>query len=369
MIKFNMNKFGKWQWSIVALAVLVIVYWRMGRPSVNSRLEQAANDSSLAVAAVSSASIEPSLRIREILPSGYTGPMIEFHFRDLKGMRLTLQNVDIQSISNPDGGGGMWSLDDGTGGSQGLRTAFVAGKATEHRQIRADNDYYALQPSPRPYAPGFLDTARFRTPRYDPSVPVQVMDVTIPELPQPPGSAEPPKPPAFTLTGTLPNLGLSSDVPLALLYVSGEPDASGRRKTAKLPLIHPKPGDSFSLGVSKLGGDLLFSDIDMRVIYGYVSSVEKERVSGVEVLRGHKNYNLARSKGGPPEMALFYTMDQDRIPMACAVFPPGVLATSVKIPPGKYRMRIADAADPAIAANPLRQIDFGEQSTVTVPES
>jgi hypothetical protein len=133
--------------------------------------------------------------------------------------------------------------------------------------------------------------------------------------------------------------------------------------------LAPKPGDSFSLGVSKLGGDLLFSDIDMRVIYGYVSSVEKERVSGVEVLRGHKNYNLARSKGGPPEMALFYTMDQDRIPMACAVFPPGVLATSVKIPPGKYRMRIADAADPAIAANPLRQIDFGEQSTVTVPES
>lgn len=356
---------------MVVLAVLVMVFW-LGRRSVDSRLEQDATDPSAAVATGSSAPVELPLQIREILPDGYNGPMIEFHFRDTKGRILTLEQVEIQPIVSHKAHGSFWTLNDGkTRPSQGLRTAFVKEDATEMRKIRADTEYYALQPSPRPYAPGFMETARFRTPLYDPSVPVQVMDVTILDLPQPPKPPEPPKPPkppAFTLTGTLPNLGLSPDVPLALVYLSGDPDANGRRKTEMLQLIHPKQGDSFSLGVSELGGDLLFLDIYMRVVYGYVSPVGKERVSGGEMLSGHKDYNLARPKGGLPEMVLFYPQDQDRFPVACAVFPPGLVATPMRIPPGKYRMRIGGVEDIAIATKPLWQIDFGEQTLVTIPE-
>jgi hypothetical protein len=102
---------------------------------------------------------------------------------------------------------------------------------------------------------------------------------------------------------------------------------------------------SFKLDVDSLGGDLVITDMDMRIVYGLKLAVASPRIGSVESIRGHRKYRYFRTRNGGVEIAEFFPMDQVRIPLAVAIVPPGKQDAEFGAVPGKYRVRICSEAN------------------------
>lgn len=264
----------------------------------------------------------PSVRV--LFPSSlYKGAAIQLDFVDEKGSPLSLDEIYIGPVSDGDNSGGIYSLE----GAQSLKLAYVDRQAGG-REIRAGIRYQAYK-SLVIDGRWFFRRAEFVGPKMEPGK--EVYQLTL-VLPSPPKARPTPPPMPFQLEGTAPKTAPEN----RMLHISYF--FKGRELPSETYVVN---GESFKLGVESLGGDLVFTDIDRRIVYGLKLSVDSPKVGKVDAIRGHRKYTVTRSVHGAAEAVAFFPIDQIRIPLSVAVFPPGAGETEVLVVPGKYRIRFS----------------------------
>jgi hypothetical protein len=181
----SLVSFDQHNWFIILLFTMAVLFLPCCRqqPSLKSQSEQDiekfAPDAETTIAEVE------AKRIKELIPPGYQGPLIELNFRDDKGNRVSARKVLILPVSDQSAGGSGWSLESSTNdiiGANCLRTALIDGPISG-RGFRANTEYYAQseEHSIMLYTPQEAAEFSFRTPKYDASTRLHEMDVTLHE--------------------------------------------------------------------------------------------------------------------------------------------------------------------------------------------
>ena len=197
------------------------------------------------------------------------------------------------------------------------------------REIRSGIRYQAYKSLIIDGRPFFRRT-EFVAPKLEPSK--ELYQLTL-VLPTPPKARPIPAPMPFQLEGTAPR----TDPENKMLHISYF--FKGREVPSETYVVN---GKSFKFGVESLGGDLVFSDIDRRIVYGFNLAVDSPKIGEVVTIRGHRKYTVTRSVSKSAEAVTFFPLDQKRIPLSVAVFPPGASETEVLVVPGKYQIRFTE---------------------------
>lgn len=267
----------------------------------------------------------PSVRVLFPHPSAlYRGATIQLDFFDENGRPLSLDEIYIGPVSDGGSSGGIYSLE----GAQSLKLAYVDRQAGG-REIRSGIRYQAYKSLIIDGRPFFRRT-EFVAPKLEPSK--ELYQLTL-VLPTPPKARPIPAPMPFQLEGTAPR----TDPENKMLHISYF--FKGREVPSEAYVVN---GKSFKFGVESLGGDLVFSDIDRRIVYGLNLAVDSPKIGEVVTIRGHRKYTVTRSVSKSAEAVTFFPLDQKRIPLSVAVFPPGASETEVLVVPGKYQIRFTE---------------------------
>jgi len=268
-----------------------------------------------------------SRAVQQLLPDDYKGVIIQIDLVDESDRPLPQKSIYVGPVTDRESAGSWLTLD----GASSVRLGYVDDRPAKLRELRAGILYFA-EIETTAGGKAVFQRNEFTVPELDTkSSPYRVKlafsthpastvkaEVKVESLP-------------FQLEGVAPDSGpLGED--LCVLYC--------RNGRAVYKSVGIAKKSSFKLDVDSLGGDLVFTDIDMRVVYGLKLAVASPKIGRVEAIRGHRKYRYFRTLKGGAEIAEFFPMDQARVPLSCAVVPPGRQDADFAAVPGKYRVRI-----------------------------
>ncbi len=290
----------------------------------------------------SSAKARVGNSVQRLLPDNYEGPVVRIDFVDDADNPQSLDYVYICPVSNAESRGGTYFLN----GARSLIVAYVD-RPAKQRELRAGIPYYALRKVVAG-GKGKVQRVDFALPALKQETEEYKLKLTFTS----PTDQNLPRPSAFQIEGIAPDV----DTPEEILHVSYYLEGQESKRLGEC-----QPGKAFKFGVDVLGGDLVFSDPNIRVIFGVEVSVGNANLGKVRPILGHRKYRYSRSLAGDVELAEFFPENQQNIPTALAVVPGGQQEIEFAAPPGRYRMRVSTKSNYKDRKSlPMIDVELGE---------
>ena len=350
-----MNSLRSWsrmQWTILfVLGVLVVVLvflWKSGPREITdgpSGRHAVGNIEKEDGASPSNWTVVDAVR-RE-----YEGPTIQIRWVHEDGRPIELNTIQLQPIDDKESMGCAYPVE---GKEESIRLAYV-NRAARSGELRVGTKYYAN------YSENMDDgrlvpvVVNFSGPELEPGKNAYAMTLSFPT---PKGkSGKGGKKPSVELKGVAPKVAEAVQS-LRVYYRDGD----GFRRVGRVA-----PGAPFRVSVNSLGGDLVFSDGDLRTVYGVVYEVKDAGIGQVDSIDGHRDYEIACPPSKDGRTVEFFPINQTRFPVAFAVVPPNSDKVSFKAVPGQYRMKasrfVGAKREEWIA---LREVTLGSERVVNL---